>query len=252
MSNQFPSGLRQPSKGHRFAVDSLLLSCFPRPKPGDRILDLGSGCGVVCLGLLLQNPGLGLQITGLELDQEMVACARENAKTLGLQDSCEFLLQDLRQTRQQGQVSVESFDLVLCNPPYREPGRGRPSPNQAKNRARFEVQANLQDFLALCSFALKNKSHLALVYPAQRLDFLLLLLPEYRLRPKVLRLVHGRTESPASLALLLARKNGGPGLEVQPPLFLYTRDKNQNIPSTQALHFCPFLQGGPPIHEPES
>ncbi|MFO8032270.1 MAG: methyltransferase [Desulfohalobiaceae bacterium] len=239
--DSFPRGLSQPQAGHRFAVDSLLLACFARPKPGDRVLDLGSGCGVVALGLLLHNPGVELQVTGLDLEQAMVACARENARILGLQESCEFLVQDIREARGQGELTAESCDLVLCNPPYRAQGRGRQSPSLEKNRARFEVHSSLEDFLQVGSFALKNKAHLALVYPAQRLDYLLQLLSEYRLRAKGLRLVHGRIDSPASLALVLARKNGGPGLEVQPPLFLYTRDKKTNRPTQQALQFCPFL-----------
>lgn len=219
------------------------MACFPGPKSGDRILDLGSGSGVVALGLILQNPGLDIQVTGLDLQPEMVCCAQENSMALGLQGRCDFQVLDIRELKEQCKIAPESFDLLLCNPPYRGQGRGRQSPDWNKNLARVEIQASLQDFLRAGSFALKNKAHIALVYAAQRLDYLLQLLPKFRLRAKVLRLVHGRADSPASLALILARKNGGPGLEVQPPLFLYTKDKNQNKPTRQASQFCPFLQG---------
>ncbi|MFP4672544.1 MAG: tRNA1(Val) (adenine(37)-N6)-methyltransferase [Desulfohalobiaceae bacterium] len=237
----FPRGLKQPEKGHRFAVDSLLLACLPEPGPGSRVLELGSGCGVVSLGLVLANPGLDLQVLGLDLDRELTACARENAGLLGLEASCEFRVQDIRQLREQRQLGPESFDLVLANPPFRQQGRGRSSPSQKKTRARQEAQAGLEEFLHQGCFALKNKGQLGLLYTASRLDHLLQLLPRYRLAAKSLRLVHGRVDSPAGLALVMARKNGGPGLEVQPPLFLYTLDRSRNRLTRQARQFCPFL-----------
>ncbi len=240
--NYFPRGLQQPDHGYRFALDSLLLACFAKPKKGDNVLELGTGCGVVALGFMLHNYLLSsnLRVTGLDIQPEMVRCARENSRILGLQYNCAFEVQDVRNVQDQSIIQAESCDLVLCNPPYRATGQGRQSPSQEKNWARFETRAGLQDFLQAAFFILKNKAHLAMIYPAQRLDFLLQELQEQRLQPKNLCLVHARNNVQASLALVQARKNGGMGLEIQPPIFLYTQDKRKNIVTRQTAEFCPF------------
>jgi tRNA1Val (adenine37-N6)-methyltransferase len=235
----FPRGLKQPEKGFRFSVDALLLSTFIRPGEGWKILDLGCGCGVVGLGIILANPELNLKVTGVDCDPQMLSCAEENAKNLGVKDRYQALLLDIKQINRSS-VEAESFDLVLMNPPYRPHGQGRISPYKEKNIARFETSATLNTFVRAARFAVKNKKMVGIIYLAERLAEVMTELKANRLTPKKMRPVYGRMNKPAKLFLLQAVKNGGPGLCLEPPLILY-KDGPANILTDQAREFCQFL-----------
>jgi len=235
----FPRGLSQPEQGYRFAVDSLLLACYPRPGEGGRFLELGSGCGAVSLGMLLHNRAARLEGLGLDRDPEMVRAAAENARRLGLGDRFRAEAADVRSIRESSLIQPETYDLVLCNPPYRRQEQGRQSPVEAENRARVEESAGVEDFVRAAAYAVKNKGLVHLVFLAERLTPLMRALSQSRLEPKRMRPIHGRPNKSASQVLIEARKNGGEGLSVEPPLILYSGEGGGL--SEQALRFCPFL-----------
>jgi len=70
-------------------------------------------------------------------------------------------------------------------------------------------------------------------------------LGKVNLTPKRLRMVHPHVDKPARLLLLEARKEGNPGLLVEPPLSLYHREcidgEIVHHTTREALDFCPFL-----------
>jgi len=235
----FPRGLSQPEQGYRFAADSLLLACYPRPGEGDRFLELGAGCGAVSLGMLLHSGVSRLEGVGVDRDPEMVRAAAENARRLGLGDRFRAEAADVRSVRDSSLIQPETYDLVLFNPPYRRPEQGRGSPVEAENRARVEESSGVEDFVRAAAYAVKNKGLVYLVFLAERLAPLMRALSQSRLEPKRMRPVHGRSNRGASQLLLEARKNGGEGLSVEPPLILYSGE-NGGL-SEQALRFCPFL-----------
>ncbi len=237
----FPRGMVQPEQGFRFAVDSLLLSMFISPGKKDRILDLGCGCGVIGLGLLLAHADKELHLVGIDSDPEMVECARENSIRLGLEEKTSFIHLDAADVNSRT-MSAESFDLVLTNPPYRRPGSGRPPEHHGKTAATFARDNQTELFVKAAGFALKNRDRAGIVYPASRLDELLQGLNQFRLRPKTILPVYGRAKKPASLVLVKARKNSRPELSMLPPLVLYDE---KNCLTQQAKAFCPFLECNP-------
>ncbi len=257
----FPRGLAQPENGWRFSLDALLLGAFARPRPHSRVLDLGCGCGPAGFALLLRDPETTATVTGIDLDPDMVRAARENAARQGLSHRFTAHVLDVRQVRALARETAasgnspdvetlfrpvpESFEHVLCNPPYRPVGSGRPSPGEGRNRARFESTATLADFLDAAAFFLANKGTAWFVHLASRLATLVTGLTARRLEPKRLLPVHSRPGGPARLVLVEAMKNGGPGLVLEPPLVLYSErpDPASGRPrmTDQALGFCPFL-----------
>ncbi len=227
----FPRGLSQPETGFRFSLDALLLAAFAG-QAGKRVLDLGTGCGVVGLAWALNHPDSF--VTGLDANSTMLVHARENARRLGLADRFAAVRADVRAP---GALTPESMDLVLCNPPYRDPGTGRTCPHAGKNAARFESGAVLADFVRATTLVLRNRKPCAFIYLAERVDDLLGLLSGHRLRPKELLFVHPKADAPARLVLVRAVKNGGPGLTVAAPLVLH----GECGLTAQALAFCPWL-----------
>jgi tRNA1Val (adenine37-N6)-methyltransferase len=68
---------------------------------------------------------------------------------------------------------------------------------------------------------LKSGGRFYVVYLAERLAELLAGMASFNLEPKRLRFVHSREGQPARLILLESRKNGRPGIKVEPPLVVY-------------------------------
>jgi len=237
----FPTGLSQPEQGYRFSVDALLLGCYPEPRREARALELGTGCGVAALTLLLGNPGLELRAVGIDADSAMLGHARCNAQQLDLTERFTAVHLDVRNIRASSSIEPESFDLVLANPPYRTAKQGRQSRVPAKNQARFEISAGIQEFVSAAAYALKNRSRFVLVHLAEKCFSVSEVLRRQRLEPKRFRFVHGRNDSPARLVLIEALKNGRPGVLVDPPLILYRNDPQSNQLHPDALRFCPFL-----------
>jgi len=83
---------------------------FPERAPW-RILDLGVGSGAILLALLAERPAAkGL---GVDVSEDALAVARDNAASLGLDNRAAFLRGDWT-----AGLDSNSFDLVVSNPPY--------------------------------------------------------------------------------------------------------------------------------------
>lgn len=232
----FPRGLSQPDTGFRFSMDALLLAGFAGRAGQGRVVDLGTGCGVVGLALALNHPDFF--VTGLDLDPAMLGHARINAARLGLAGRFGLVRSDVRRP---GGLLPESMDLVVANPPYRDMGTGRVCPDKHKTTARFEDQAGLIDFARAAAFFLGNRKSCCLIHLAERVDHVLAALSSCRLRPKEILFIHPLADRPARLVLVRAVKNGGVGLTVRPPLVVHEERGSQTVLTRQILDFCPCL-----------
>lgn len=207
----------QSVNGFRHSMDALLLANFASPGPTDKVLDLGCGNGVIALLLAHRHPRL--RVVGLEVQAALASRALRGVQLNGVQDRVQIVEGDLR--RIGALLAPASFDLVVCNPPYREVGRGRLNPDPEKGQAKHELSATLQEVIAAIRYALAPKGRACLIYHASRLADLLTRLRAERLEPKLLRSVHSFPCADAELILVEARRDGRPGLRMLPPLFLY-------------------------------
>ncbi len=243
--SSFPRGLVQPEGGYRFSMDPLLLAAFAKAGKDAAVLDLGAGCGVAGLALLLRADDPGTRLAGYEIDPAMIEAAGENARLLECADRVRVIAGDVRRIREHPDIGPEAFDLVLCNPPYRDPGSGRVPPAKGRLRARFETGGGLADFIGAAAYALRNRGRFAMVIVAERLAAVMAACGEKRLEPKRLVFVHSRIGEPARLVLVECVKNGAPGLIVEPPLVLYRGEGRDSVLTPEALAFCPHLACNP-------
>jgi len=220
--------LEQPAQGFRFAIDSVLLADFATPAPGP-VADLGAGCGVLCV--LLAARGLVGPFCAVEIDPLAAACAERNLQRAGL--SGQVLLHDLSQPHPG--LKPNSFALVVSNPPFGQPGRGRLSPDPARARARHELALTAEDLWQRARELLAPGARLALCWPPARLPEAMSGLAAHGLAPRRLRLVHGRVELPAKIALIQAVKDGGEELGVEPPLIVYEQGR-QYSPEVRSIY----------------
>ena len=149
-------GLRliQQKGGFRFGEDSVLLAhhaaAAVRRPSGLRIADLGCGCGFMTVLLCSLLPQA--HVTGMERLPGAARTARRNLALNRLEGRACILEGDLRMLAADSS-SPCSFDLAVCNPPYREPGRGIP-PADPRRAAAHESDALSIDDLALAAFRL--------------------------------------------------------------------------------------------------
>ncbi len=205
----------QKKKGYRFSLDALLLTDFIRISPGDEVLDLGTGSGVIPLILAKKSPAK--RIVGVEIQKDLAEMALRNVQLNALEERITILHRDLRELP--GELPACSFDLVLSNPPYRASSSGRLNPDPEKAIARHELTCSLEELLKVASYLSKPKGRVALIYSAPRLVDLMTGLRKEKLEPKRLRMIHPDSEIKAKLILIEAIKEGKVELEVMGPLF---------------------------------
>jgi tRNA1Val (adenine37-N6)-methyltransferase len=209
--------LYQSRTGYRFSLDALLLAHFVTVKTGARIVDLGTGNGVIPLALAALHPSI--EVTGIELQPRMVERARRNIAQNELQTQIKIARGDVRSPKQIG--GAGDFDVAVCNPPYRKSTSGRLSMNEERQVARHEIAGGLEEFVRAGTFFLRAKGRMAMVYPAVRSVDLLTAMRHGGLEPKRLRMVHSFRTAKASLILAEAIKGGRSGLAVVAPLSVY-------------------------------
>lgn len=208
----------QPRNGYRFSVDSILLARFASARPGDRVLELGAGSGVIAMIVaVLARPR---EIMAIEIQPELAAMCRRNAE-LNRLDSIRAVEMDLRAPDGAAAIARESFDLVIANPPYRARNSGRESPHRGRRLARSEMAASLEDFVAAAARYARPRGAVAMVFLADRVAELISRLRENQLEPKRIRFVHPFADARATSVLVEARKGGGVEAAVEPPLIMY-------------------------------
>ncbi len=207
----------QAQNGYRFSIDPVLLCAFAKVPVASDVVDLGSGNGVI--PLIVAGTRQVNKVVALEQQPDMVDRAQRSVALNGLQGQVEILQADVRALPEA--LAPESFDVVLSNPPYRPAGAGRIAPNDERAKARHELSGDFVDFIRSAAFLLKTNGRFCLIFLAERLAELMSEMRTFRLEPKRLRMVHSRQGQAAKLVLVEGRKNGKPGLEVEPPLFIY-------------------------------
>lgn len=84
--------------------------------PSDRVLEVGTGSGILAISAALAG---ALHVTAVDLNPAAVLAARMNVSLYGLAGKVRVLQGDMFEA-----VEEESFDLIICNPPYL---RGEPT-----------------------------------------------------------------------------------------------------------------------------
>ena len=214
----------------RPGTDTFLLSSLPRLKPNLRVCDLGCGTGL--LGLLLLQRQPALTITGIDLQPEAIRLAEKTAEENNLTSRFRFTCGDLRSPI----LPANSFDLVVCNPPYYPTASGKLSSRPAFRTARSEESCTLEELCRAAARLLPWSGHFCLVHKPERLTDLCCTLRACGLEPKRLRFVCKRAGSAPSLLLLDACRGGKPGLSIEEPLILQNSDGSPTA-EVDAIYF---------------
>jgi len=212
--------LIQDPEGFCFGIDAVLLSNFCEIKKNWRVIDLGTGSGII--PILLAGKTQAREIIGVEIQEAVAEMAGRSVRLNGLEDRVKIIHEDLKQITDY--FDAYSFDAVTSNPPYMHQGSGIPNPKSSKAIARHEIKATLEDVIRVASKLLKDKGHFYMVHRPHRLVDVLCLCRQYRLEPKKIRFVHPNRRKKPNIFLIQCIRNGKPELKFMDPLYVYHED----------------------------
>lgn len=201
-----------------FGMDAVLLSGFARVQKGARVLDIGTGTGII--PILLEAKTEAAHLTGLEIQPDSADMARRSVVLNGLEDKIDIITGDIKEA--ESLFDAASFDVVTCNPPYMIEKHGLTNPADAKAIARHEILCTLEDVVAQTARLLTPGGNFFMVHRPFRLAEIMTVLRDYRLEPKRMQLVYPYVDKEPNMVLIEANRGGNPRMKVEKPLIIYS------------------------------
>lgn len=204
----------QSDEGYKTSSDAVLVSSLLHQiKNGAKILDVGAGVGGIslCLAYRFKNA----QITGFEIQNELVNLANMSAQANGF-EHLQYIHYDIKEKK--APLPFGSFDHIVTNPPYAKDGSK--SPNPSKATAHNQENINLEAWLKFCLKMLKPYGFLYLIHRAEALDEILSILYQkagnIRLIP-----VYSKEKQKAKRVMLIAQKDSKTPMTITSPLIIH-------------------------------
>jgi tRNA1(Val) A37 N6-methylase TrmN6 len=237
--NDFLSGrvtLWQPKDGYRAGVDPVLLAATIPAKPGQQVLELGSGAGAAFLCLAARVPDL--TVHAVELQPEYAALAQRNAKDNGAdatiwEADLAALPLELRQMQ---------FDHVLANPPYFDRTASTAAQDAGRDVAMGE-DTPLRVWIEVAAKRLAPKGTATFVHRAERLPDLLSGMQDVLGSLQVLPL-QARAGRDANLVLVRGVKGGRAAFRLHAPVRLHEGDKHSQDGESYTAQISAVLRDG--------
>lgn len=202
-----------------FSTDALLLGHFTHLRKNDKVMDLCSGNGVI--PLLLSHKGQH-PIDAIEIQPQLVNMAERSIQHNQLSERIQIYEMDLKNVRQD--FIPSQYTVVTCNPPYFKTAQMHQHQKEAHKIARHEVLCTLEDCVEAARHLLKQGGRLIMIHCAERLMDVLSTYRAARIEPKKLTLIYSKKSKDAHAIIVEGRKDGKPGLDIQPPFYMYQDD----------------------------
>ena len=207
----------QKTDGFCFGMDAVLLSGFAHVKRGEKVLDMGTGTGII--PLLLSAKTQGEHFTALEIQKEIAEMAARSVAMNHLEDKIEIVNGDIKEASRI--FGGASFDVVTTNPPYMNDAHGLKNPTEVKAISRHEVLCTLDDVVREGAKVLKSGGRMYMVHRPHRLIEIITAMKQYKLEPKRMCMVHPFKDKEANMVLIEAVKGGGSWLKMEAPIIVY-------------------------------
>ncbi len=205
--------LIQKKDGFRFSVDAVILSdFFAYPKKG-KILDIGTGNGIIPILLFLKEKGE--DIIGIDIQEDNIELAQRNVDINCLRGNIEIIHDDVKEYSM-----GNSFDYIVSNPPYMEVDGKKQNILSCKSIARHEVKLTLSQLVQNAKRLLKPTGSFTLVHRSYRFTDISRILEDSGFSLKRVKFVYFSKEKNSNLVLIEAWKGKKCKLEIEPPLYL--------------------------------
>jgi len=215
-------GIIQNPKWFSYGIDAVLISHMCEIKANARVLDLGTGTGIIPLLLHLNHKTS--HIYGVEKQAEVADMARRTIQKNKLEDHIEILETDLLSIHDH--LAKASMDVVVSNPPYFKKGNALINSGGVKAISRHETSGDLEDFIRIAASMLKEKGCFYMVHRPMRLVDIMYYARLYKLEPKLIQFVYPHEDKPPNIVLIKCIKNGNHELKYKRNLYVYDQDRN--------------------------
>ena len=206
---------RQPTVGFRSGIEPVLLAASIPARPGDHVLEAGSGAGAALLCLAGRVPGV--HVTGVEIDPETAALAVINAGANRFPDIA--VVVDPIET-----VALpRRFDHAMANPPYHL-SAGSVSPIAVRETAKRGSETMITGWIERLSRSLRPRGSLTLIVPASAVPVCLSAMAGARCGCTAIFPLWPKTDRPAKLVLLRGVKDSRAPLRLMPGLIMHRPD----------------------------
>ena len=212
-------GIIQNPQKFCFGMDAVLLSGFAAAATGEKLLDLGTGTGII--PLLMEAKTKIPHLVGLEIQPESADMAKRSVLLNDLQEKISIVEGDIKEADRMFEAA--SFDCITCNPPYMIGRHGLTGSNRDKIIARHEVLVTFEDIARVAERLLKPGGHFYLVHRPFRLAELMVTLNGRHLEPKRMQLVYPYVDKEPNMVLLECIRGAASRLSVEKPLIVYER-----------------------------
>lgn len=202
---------------HGFGTDAILLANFANPKPSDKCIDLGTGCGII--PFIWYRDGVK-DITGVDIQE--AAIDQLNRSNELNSSNINAILGDLKSL----DLPKGSFNVVTMNPPYKPAGTGILSEATPEQIARHEVACTVKDVCEAAEKLLNFGGKFLMCNRPERLSDVMCEMRAHNIEPKTLRFVQKQPDTAPWLFLIEGKKGSKPFLQVLPPLII--QDENGN------------------------
>lgn len=200
-----------------FGMDAVLLSEFVKIKEGERVLDLGTGTGI--LPILLAAKTKAEHIIGMDIQEYSVDMAARSVEHNRLTSRIDIVQGDIKEASKLFGRAV--FDAVTCNPPYMIDDHGLKNLADCKAIARHEILCTFEDVAREAAALLKEGGNFFLIHRPFRLVEILNTLTQYKLEPKTMRFVYPFVDKEPNMVLIHGKKGARSRVTIEKPLIVY-------------------------------
>ncbi|MDX1808230.1 MAG: methyltransferase [Sulfurospirillaceae bacterium] len=202
----------QYKNGYRYNSDTVFLYNFiSKYNLKGEVLDVGCGCGI--LGLLLKRDFDQIKLTQIDIQEKNTILTQKNAATNNITTkviSDDFLIHDFD----------EKFDVIVSNPPFYHSGSLK-SEDISLYLSRHSDALVFDDFVKKAYKLLNHRGSLIFCYDAKQIDIITASLINAKFKINELQFVHVDKNKPASLVMILAKRESKSLCKVLPSIVLY-------------------------------
>jgi tRNA1Val (adenine37-N6)-methyltransferase len=206
---------RQPAAGFRSGIEPVLLAASVPARPGERVLEAGTGAGAALLCLSARTHDVSS--TGVESDPAMADLAAANARANG------FAGLEIIADRIETAVFPQPFDHAIANPPYHLPP-GTASPDSARETAKRGSATLIATWIGHLAGVLRHRGSLTLIVAAGLFPACLATMVQSRCPCTILFPLWPKAGHPAKLVLLRGVKGARAPTQLMPGLVLHNPD----------------------------
>lgn len=208
------------SKEFVFGTDAVLLADFARPAPHNIACDLGTGCGII--PLLWMRERSPRTAVGVEIQKEAFELLDRSIEYNNIEERLSFVQGDLREIEKV--LKCDGYDLVTCNPPYKQEGAGEVADKPQRSQARHELTCTITDAVHAANKLLKYGGRFCVCQRPERLCDVICAMRNEKIEPKRIRFVQQRTSTAPWLVLVEGKKGARSGIICEKTLLIESPD----------------------------